>query len=57
VLQVDTKAALLLHTDEEYNKGKFSSSTQGNPKSKTEQLSNSEVVVQKLYVCIQKTAV
>lgn len=34
--------------------GKFYSSTQENPKSKTEQLINSEVVLQKLYVCIKK---
>jgi hypothetical protein len=60
VLQVQTKAALLLHTNEEYDKeddkdtrhtGKFYSSSQETPKSKTEQHFNSEVLLQKLYVC------
>jgi hypothetical protein len=49
VLHVQTKAALLLHTNEEYHKeertqdtlGKFYSSTQENPLSKTEQHFNS----------------
>jgi hypothetical protein len=62
VLQVQTKAALLLHTNEKYDNmtrtqdtlGKFYSSTQENSKSKTEQHFISEVLLQKLYVCNKK---